>query len=133
MEKVSKSVDDYLSKVEPDKRAALQSLRETIRTIVPEAEEVISYGIPTFKLDGPLVAFGAAKKHCAFYGMSRHVLESMADDLAPYDTSPGTIRYSEQAPLPEALVRKVVLARLAENRAELEARAARKAAKKAKG
>lgn len=129
MEKASKSVDDYLSKVEPDKRAALQSLRETIRAIAPEAEETISYGIPSFKLDGPLVSFGAAKKHCAFYGMSPRVFEALADDLAAYDTSPGTIRYPADAPLPEALVRKVVLARIAENRAIVEARAVKKAAK----
>lgn len=130
MEKISATVDEYLSKVEPDKRAALQSLRETIHAIAPGAEETISYGIPSFKFDGPLVAFGAAKNHCAFYGMSRAVFQEMAEDLAPYDTSPGTIRFQADAPLPAALVRRVVLARLAENRAEVEARAARKAAKK---
>ena len=131
MDTSSKAVEDYLAKVDLDKRAALQSLRETIRAIAPEAEETISYGIPSFKLDGPLVAFGAAKKHCAFYGMSPKVFEAMAEDLAGYDTSPGTIRFPADQPLPEALVRKVVLARMAENRAAVEARAARKAAKPA--
>jgi uncharacterized protein YdhG (YjbR/CyaY superfamily) len=127
----SKAVDDYLAKVDDaSKRAALQTLRETIHTLAPEAEETISYGIPTFKLDGPLVSFGAAKNHCAFYGMSRPVLEAMAEDLAGYDTSPGTIRFAADQPLPDALVRKVVLARIAENRASVAARTAKKAAKK---
>lgn len=122
-------IDDYLAKVEPDKRAALQRLREMILAAAPGAEETISYGVPTFKLDGMLVSFGAAKAHCAFYGMSPKAFDSMGEALDAYDTSPGTIRFQADAPLPEALVRKVVLARVAENAATVAARAARKAAR----
>lgn len=124
------TVDDYLAKVEPDKRAALEALRRQILALAPGAEETISYGIPSYKFDGPLVALGAAKKHCAFYGMSSTLFEELGGELAAYDTSKGTIRFQPNAPLPEALVRKIVQARLAENKAIIEVRAARKAAKK---
>jgi uncharacterized protein YdhG (YjbR/CyaY superfamily) len=123
------TIDDYLEGVDPDKRAALQALRTMILAAAPAAQETISYGIPTFKLDGMLVSFGAAKNHCAFYGMSPAVFEAMADELAAYDTSKGTIRFAAEAPLPEALVKKVVAARVAENAAVAAARAARKARK----
>lgn len=61
------SIDDYLAPLPPEQRAALETLRGQIRALAPEATETISYGLPTFKLDGNLVHFGAAAKHCAFY------------------------------------------------------------------
>lgn len=120
------TIDAYLADVPEDKRTALQGLRAMIRSAAPEAVETISYGVPTFKLDGMLVSFGAAKTHCAFYGMSPPVFEALAEELAGYDTSKGTIRFPAAEPLPEALVRRIVAARVAENRAAAEARAARK-------
>src|SRR5262245_61584542 len=109
-----KTIDEYLEPLGADKRAALQKLRRAIRAAAPKAEPVISYGIPAFRLDGRLlVAFGASKNHCAFYpgALPIRVLEA---ELETYDTSKGTIRFNPAEPLPAALVRKLVKARIAE-------------------
>ena len=108
--------DDYLAALSDDKRAALEELRNTIREAAPGAEEVISYQLPAFRLDGKaLVAYGATAKHCAFYLMSSHGGGAHKVELRDFDTSKGTIRFQASAPLPAALVRKLVLARIAEN------------------
>jgi len=82
---------------------------------VPQAEECISYQLPAFRHNGMLVAFGATANHCAFYLMSSSTVEAHKDELAGYDTSKGTIRFQADKPLPSALVRKLVKARIAEN------------------
>ena len=118
-----KTINEYLAAVAPDQRAALQKLRKTIRAAVPDAEEYIGYGLAAFKLNGkPLVAFGASAKSCAFYPMSGTTVEAHAADLAGYDTSKGTIRFAAAKPLPAALVRKLVKARIAENAALVDAK-----------
>lgn len=81
----------------------------------PHATECITYQIPAFRLNGPLVGFGATTKHCAFYLMSGTTAEAHADELKSYDTSKGTICFQPNHPLPAALVRKLVKARMAEN------------------
>jgi len=112
----SKTIDDYLAQLPDDKRAALEKLRKTIRAVAPKAEECISYRLPAFRLHGRmLVAFGAAANHCAFYPMSSATVEAFKDDLKEYKTSKGTIRFQADKPLPAALVRKLVKARIAEN------------------
>ena len=79
--------------------------------------EGIGYGVPAFKYRGrPLVSFGAAKSHCAFYVQSPAVMDAHKDDLAGYDTSKGTIRFVPDTPLPDELVTKLVRARMAETR-----------------
>lgn len=122
--KAAASIDDYLSGVPADQRAALEVLRCQILAAAPGAEEGISYGLPTFKLNGSLVHFGAAKRHCAFY--PHGVIEVFADRLRAYDTSKGTIRFQPDAPLPEALVREIVEYRVAQNAEIVAERAARK-------
>jgi uncharacterized protein YdhG (YjbR/CyaY superfamily) len=108
--------EEYLAALSDDKRAALEKLRETIRQAAPGAEERISYGLAAFRLDGKmLVGFGATAKHCAFYLMSSSTLEAHKEEVAGYDTSKGTIRFQADKPLPTALVRKLVMARIAEN------------------
>jgi uncharacterized protein YdhG (YjbR/CyaY superfamily) len=109
--------DDYLATVAPGQRAALEKLRQTIRAAAPQAEECISYQLAAFKQDGMLVSYGATPKHCAFYVMSPATVAAHAAELEPYDTSKGTIRFQPDKPLPVALVRKLVKARLAENAA----------------
>ncbi len=112
----AKTIDEYLAALSEDKRAALERLRKIIRATAPKAEECISYGLPAFRLDGRmLVAFGATAKHCAFYPMSSSTVEAHQDDLKDHDTSKGTIRFQPDHPLPAALVRKLVRARIAEN------------------
>jgi len=109
-----KTIDEYLEPLAREKRAALEKLRKAIKAAAPGVEECISYGIPAFRLGGRLlVAFGAAKKHCAFYPGAFPV-EAHADDLDEYDTSKGTVRFPPESPLPAALVRKLVRTRIAE-------------------
>lgn len=110
------TIDEYLAALEDGQRAALQKIRQTIRAAAPKAEECISYSLPAFRLNGkPLVAFGASKKHCAFYPMSASTVATHQKDLSGYDTSKGTVRFSPEQPLPAALIRKLVKARIAEN------------------
>jgi len=107
--------DDYLAAVSDDKRAALETLRRTIKAAAPEAEECISYGLPAFRLNGKLVvAYGAAANHCAFYPGS--TLKAFKNELKGYDIGKGTIRFPVNSPLPSALVRKLVKTRIAERR-----------------
>lgn len=110
-----KTIDEYLAALSDDKRAALEELRKTIRAAAPEAQECISYQLPAFRLNGMLVSFGATAKHCAFYLMSSSTVAAHQDELKDYDTSKGTIRFQADKPLPAALVRKLVEARIAEN------------------
>lgn len=123
-------IQAYFGAVPDDQRGALLHLHETIKALVPHAEEVISYGLPTFKLHGPLVALGSAKKHCALYHMSSNLLEAMGGDLAGYGTSKGTIRFSPEERLPDALVKKIVTFRIEENLEIIAARGRRKEEKK---
>ena len=124
MKAAAASIDAYLAEVPPDQRAALDTLRRQILAAAPGAEECISYGLPTFKLNGSLVHFGAAKTHCAFYPQG--VVEHFADQLKAYDISKGTIRFQPEKPLPEALVREIVAYRVAQNAQIAADRAARK-------
>ena len=110
-----KDVDEYLASVPEEQRAALQGLRAMIKAAAPDAVEGISYQVPMYKLRGkPLVSFGSAKNHCAFYVQSPAVMDARREALAGRDTSKGTIRFTPDAPLPDALVTALVQARMAE-------------------
>jgi uncharacterized protein YdhG (YjbR/CyaY superfamily) len=110
------AIDEYLAALSADKRAALEKLRRTIKAVAPKAQECISYRLPAFRLNEKLlVAFGATTNHCAFYPMSSATVETFKDELKGYKTSKGTIRFQADKPLPVALVRKLVKARIAEN------------------
>jgi len=113
------NIDEYLSTLGDEKRAALEKLRRAITSAVPRAEECISYGIPAFRLDGRvLVFFAAAKQHCSFFP-GAHPIEALKAELKAYSLSKGTIRFQPDAPIPAALVRQLVKARV-----EQQARAA---------
>ena len=102
------SIDDYLARVPPESRAALEKLRQTFRSIVPEAEETISYEVPTFKLNGRmLVSFAAFSEHCSFFPGAGPI-ETHKNDLKSFSTSKGTIRFTPDRPLSSALVKKIV-------------------------
>ena len=110
-----KTIDDYLAALSDDKRAALEKLRKAIKSAAPKAEECISYSLPAFRHGGRmLVWFGAAANHCSLYP-GFHPIEACKAELKNYDTSKGTIRFQADRPLPVALVRKLVKARIAEN------------------
>jgi uncharacterized protein YdhG (YjbR/CyaY superfamily) len=110
-----KTIDQYLATLSGDKRAALERLRKIIRAAAPKAEECMSYQLPAFRQNGMLVAFGATTSHCAFYLMSSTTVEAHKEMIKGYDTSTGTIRFQANKPLPVALVRRLVIARIAEN------------------
>ena len=110
-------VDSYLAEVSPEARATLEKLRKTIKAMVPGAVEVISYQIPTFKLDGRgLVSYAAFKDHCSFFPGAAPI-KAHEDDLKSYVTSKGTIRFPTDKPLPATLVKKLVKTRIKENEA----------------
>ena len=112
---ISADVDAFLAGLSAAERGALEALRRTIADAAPAAVEGISYGVPAFKYRGrPLVSFGAGKSHCAFYVQSPAAMDAHKDELASYDTSKGTIRFTPDSPLPDDLVTKLVRARMAE-------------------
>jgi uncharacterized protein YdhG (YjbR/CyaY superfamily) len=111
-----RTIDEYLARVDVEKRAALDDLRRAIAAAAPDAAECISYDLPAFRLDGKmLVSFGAAANHCAFYTGAAPIA-AHRDELTRYDTSKGTIRFQADRPLPAALVRKLVTTRVAQHR-----------------
>jgi uncharacterized protein YdhG (YjbR/CyaY superfamily) len=112
-----RSIDDYLARAKPAQRAALEKLRKTIHAVAPNVEESINYGLAGFKLNGrPLVYFGAWANHCALYPATSALAKKFQDQLKNFETSKGTIRFTSDKPLPTALVRKLVKARIAENK-----------------
>jgi len=119
--KTAKTVDEYLSTVGDEQRAALEKLRQVIRSAAPKAEECISYQMPTFKQKGVLVCFGAFRNHCSFFPGAKPV-ETHKEELRSFETSKGTIRFTVDKPIPATLIRKMVKERIAEN----ELRAAKK-------
>ena len=110
-------VDSYLARVSPEARTTLEKLRNTIKAVVPNAVEVISYQVPTFKLDGRmLVSYAAFKNHCSFFPGAAPI-KAHEDELKSYVTSKGTIRFPAAKPLPAGLVKKLVKTRVKENEA----------------
>jgi len=106
-------VDEYLANLDEPKRTTLQQLRQTIRSIVPEAEESISYGMPAFRLGGKVIAgFAAFKNHLSYLPHSGSVFAEMPDDVAGYVTSKGALQFPIDRPLPKALVKKLIAMRL---------------------
>jgi uncharacterized protein YdhG (YjbR/CyaY superfamily) len=114
----AKSIDEYLATVPQEARAALEKLRKIIKSVVPDATEGISYGIVVIKDKGKgLVGLGANENHCSFYLMSTSIIPAHKDELESYDTTKGTIHFPADKPLPSALVKTLVKARIAENAA----------------
>ena len=110
-----KTIDEYLASVNANHRNALQKIREAIHAVAPNAEECISYGIPAFRLNGrSLVFFGAWANHCALYPGSSATLKKFRNELRDFQTSKGTLRFSPDNPLPVAVVKKLVKARVAQ-------------------
>ena len=94
----------------------MDKIRAAIRAAAPaEATEAIGYGMPTFRYKGALVGFAAFSNHCSFFPMSGSVIEAFESELKSYETSKGTIRFPVDKPLPAALVKKLVKARMAQN------------------
>lgn len=117
------NVEEFLRQVPEEARPALDRLRATLLSLVPDPGEKISYGIPVIVYRGKsLVGYGATATHCALYLMSTDAMATLASDLAGYDLGKGTVRFAPTAPLPQALVRRVVQTRIAEVDAALTTR-----------
>jgi len=109
------TVDEYIAVAPLKEHHVLESLRQTIKAAAPEAEETISYRIPTYKYKGPLVHFATFKDHNSFIVINKSVLETFQKELEDYTTSGTTIHFSSENPLPEELVKKIVKERMKQN------------------
>ena len=111
---VPKDVDEYLASVPEPARTTLQKIRAAIRSVVPpETTEIISYRMPAFKYKGVLVWFAAFSDHCSLFPTAA-VIEAFKNELKGFSTSKGTIQFPTDKPLPTALVKKLVKARIAQ-------------------
>jgi uncharacterized protein YdhG (YjbR/CyaY superfamily) len=109
-----KSIDDYLASVPNPARSTLQKVRAAIRSVLPPAAtETISYKIPAFRHGEIIIWFAAFANHCSLFPTGR-IIELFKDDLKPYTLSKGTIQFPTDKPLPTALIKKMVKARLAQ-------------------
>ncbi len=108
-------VDAYLEGVPEPQRSTLAQVRATLAAMLPDAEQTISYGSPTFKVGGKGVAgFAAFTKHCSYLPMSGTVTATLVDELADYETTKGSVKFPVDQPLPEPVLRALVEARMAE-------------------
>ena len=108
------TIDEYIAAFPPEVQSILEKIRVTIRKAAPDAEEKISYQIPTFTLNGHLVYFGAFKKHIGFYPPVRD--EKLRREASIYAGEKGNLRFPLDKPIPYALISKIVKVRVRENR-----------------
>lgn len=107
------SVDEYLKKVTPSQRAELGRIRQLVKQIAPEAEESISYGVPTFKYGKrPLIYFAAFKNHMSLFPTSDGMIEALGEKVSKFRTSRGTLRFTEDNPIPQPVIKEIILYRL---------------------
>jgi uncharacterized protein YdhG (YjbR/CyaY superfamily) len=111
------NTDDYIASFPPPVQERLQQVRAAIKKAVPDAEECISYGIPTFRLNGPLVHFAAFQQHIGFYALPSGN-EAFQKELSAYKVGKGSIQFPLNKPLPLELITKIVQFRVQENRAK---------------
>ena len=118
-----KAVDNYYARLPEPARTTLQSVRTAILSACPkDTIETISYGIPTFKHNGSIVAVAAFKNHCSLFPMSYFVIDKFRAELARFEVSKGTVRFPADKPLPASLLKKIVKARLAQKAEKIAAR-----------
>jgi uncharacterized protein YdhG (YjbR/CyaY superfamily) len=111
----AKNVDTYLKKLPADVKSMLGKVRRENKAAAPKAEEVISYGIPTYKYKGPLVHFAAFKDHCSFVVVSKSAAEMFRDEFKNYKFSGRTVHFTPENPLPADLIKRIVKVRIKEN------------------
>lgn len=112
-------IDEYLEKVEPAKRKALERIRTLAKKAVPDAEETISYRMPTLKYRGKsFLGFDAHANHIGLYPYSSRVIEALREELSAYETSKGAIRIPLDKPIPERILRAVIELRVDAIRAD---------------
>ena len=108
----AEDIDEYLRRIDEPKRSTLEALRRTILEIVPDAEQVISYKVPAFRVDGRIVAgFAAFKDHLSYLPFSGSVLPQLASELEGYTMTRSALHFPVDSPLPKTLVGKLIAAR----------------------
>ena len=106
------TVDEYLDGAPEPHRSTLRRLRATLREVLPEASEGMSYGVPAFLIEGkPVAGYAYSKNHCSYFPHSGSILPAMAAELTEYKWSMGTLRFPIDQPLPKALVARLIAAR----------------------
>ncbi|MCB0033608.1 MAG: DUF1801 domain-containing protein [Anaerolineales bacterium] len=123
--KTFQTIDDYIATHDPEVQAILQQIRATIHAAAPEAEEAISYQMPTFKLQGNLIHFAAYKSHIGLYPTPSGI-EGFEEELAPYKRAKGSIRFPLDQPIPYELISQITHFRVSENLAKAEAKKRKK-------
>jgi uncharacterized protein YdhG (YjbR/CyaY superfamily) len=123
----AKTVDEYIKQFPLNVQKALENLRRTIKAAAPDAEERIGYGMPGYKHYGWLVFFGGFKDHCSFFPASKAVIHTFRKELKSFEAKAGTIHFTPEHPLPAAIVKKIVKARMKENELVAERRRKRSA------
>jgi uncharacterized protein YdhG (YjbR/CyaY superfamily) len=109
------TIDDYLKGVTGERRRALADLRKKIRSVIPDAQECISYRMPAFRYKGVVVAgFCARRTGCSYFPFSGSTLKTLARELSGYDQTKSALHIAADEPLPLALVRRLIKARIAE-------------------
>ena len=119
------NIDEYIAGFPKDVQAILQKIRRTIRKAAPDAEETISYQIPTFTLKGNLVHFAAFKKHIGFYPTPTGI-EKFKNELSIYEGAKGSVKFPLSKPIPFALISKIVKFKVKENLDRAAAKAKKK-------
>lgn len=108
-------IDEYLRGIEEPKRGTLEALRRTILEVIPDAEQMISYKVPAFRVRGSIVAgFAAFKDHLSYLPFSGSVLPQLADELEGYTMTKSALHFPVDRPLPKTLVKKLIAVRQAE-------------------
>jgi uncharacterized protein YdhG (YjbR/CyaY superfamily) len=127
-----KNVDDYLKSFTGQQRETLENIRSTIKAAAPNAEEVISYGMPAYRKNGMVGYFAGFKNHCSYFPGSYAVMKQFKEELKPYNVSKGTIQFPIDKPLSSSLLKKLVIAKIKENETKQTAKAAKKSITKKK-
>ena len=118
---VPKTIDEYIAGFPKDVQAILEQVRTTIRKAAPNAEEKISYQMPTFTLKGNLVHFAAFKNHIGFYPIPSGI-EEFKEELSAYEQGKGSVQFPLDKPIPYDLISRIVKFRVKENLAKAEAK-----------
>jgi uncharacterized protein YdhG (YjbR/CyaY superfamily) len=111
----SLGVNQYLQNLPEDQKEALEKLRQTIKTLVPDVQEYLSYKMPAYYYQGMLCGFAAFKKHCSYFPWDSKTVEQFKDELKDFKTSAGTIQFTPEKPIPDDLLQKILLARVKAN------------------
>ena len=109
------TVIDYLNMLPDNLYMPLENIRQIIKSLVPDVEETIRYMIPVYKHKGLLVGYGASKNKCSFFVMSHAILKDFENEVKDFETTDISIRFTQNNPIPNELITRIVMARVAEN------------------